>query len=176
MEITKAISKTRALNIYGHLCRQNNYKETLYIITGSIRMITMGYPTSQVIFIHHLQGMLHHAKFGKIKVKVKLFSRVQLFATPLSRQEYWSGLPFPSPEYLPDQGLNLHLQQVSCIAGGFCTIEPTGKPQMRAQMREQVLNVDSKNHNSTHSSLNFSVFCSFFFFMCYQQHCFTLIK
>ena len=105
MEITKAISKTRALNIYGHLCRQNNYKETLYIITGSIRMITMGYPTSQVIFIHHLQGMLHHAKFGKMKVKVKLFSRVQLFATPLSRQEYWSGLPFPSPEYLPDPGI-----------------------------------------------------------------------
>ena len=43
------------------------------------------------------------------KVKVKLLSRVQLFATPwtiayqappsmgFSRQEYWSGLPFPSP-------------------------------------------------------------------------------
>ena len=22
-----------------------------------------------------------------------------------SRQEYWSGLPFPSPEYLPDSGI-----------------------------------------------------------------------
>ena len=22
-----------------------------------------------------------------------------------SRQEYWSGLPFPSPEYLPDPGI-----------------------------------------------------------------------
>ena len=44
-----------------------------------------------------------------MKVKVKLFSRVRLFATPwtvayqasrsmgFSRQEYWSGLPFPSP-------------------------------------------------------------------------------
>ena len=43
------------------------------------------------------------------KVKVKSLSRVGLFATPLtvahqappsmgfSRQEYWSGLPFPSP-------------------------------------------------------------------------------
>ena len=27
----------------------------------------------------------------------------------LSRQEYWRGLPFPSPEDLPDQGLNLGL-------------------------------------------------------------------
>ena len=46
---------------------------------------------------------------GKVKVKVKLLSRVQLFATPwtaayqappsmrYSRQEYWSGLPLPSP-------------------------------------------------------------------------------
>ena len=45
----------------------------------------------------------------KWKVKVKLLSRVQLLATPwtaayqapppmgLSRQEYWSGLPLPSP-------------------------------------------------------------------------------
>ena len=46
---------------------------------------------------------------GKRKVKVKSLSRVRLFATPwtvahqaplsmgFSRQEYWSGLPFPSP-------------------------------------------------------------------------------
>ena len=46
-------------------------------------------------------------------------SCVQLFATlwtvarqgPLSmgfsRQEYWSGLPFPSPGHLPDPGLTL---------------------------------------------------------------------
>ena len=46
--------------------------------------------------------------------KVKSLSRVQLFATPwtvayqappslgFSRQEYWSGLPFPSPGDLPD--------------------------------------------------------------------------
>ena len=27
-----------------------------------------------------------------------------------SRQEYWSGLPFPSPGDLPDQGLNSGLQ------------------------------------------------------------------
>ena len=45
---------------------------------------------------------------------MKLLSRVQLFATPwtvayhtplsmgFSRQEYWSGLSFPSPKDLPD--------------------------------------------------------------------------
>ena len=51
--------------------------------------------------------------------KVKSLSRVQFFATPwtvayqapqsmeFSRQEYWSGLPFPSPGYLPDPGIKL---------------------------------------------------------------------
>ena len=50
-------------------------------------------------------------------MKVKLLSRVQLFATPwtvayqappslwFSRQEYWSGLPFPSPGDLPNPGI-----------------------------------------------------------------------
>ena len=49
--------------------------------------------------------------------KVKSLSHVQLFATPwtvayqaspsmgFSRQEYWSGLPFPSPEDLPHSGI-----------------------------------------------------------------------
>ena len=48
---------------------------------------------------------------------VKLLSRVRLFAIlwsvayqaspsmEFSRQEYWSGLPFPSPEDHPDQGI-----------------------------------------------------------------------
>ena len=48
---------------------------------------------------------------------MKSLSRVHLFATqwtvahhaPLfmgfSRQEYWRGLPFPSPEDLPDPGI-----------------------------------------------------------------------
>ena len=57
----------------------------------------------------------------KWKVKVKSLSHVRLFATrwtvayqapqfmEFSRQEYWSGLPFPSPWDLPDPGSNLGL-------------------------------------------------------------------
>ena len=40
------------------------------------------------------------------------------------RQEYWSGLPFPSPGDLPDPGIKCGfpaLQVVSCIAGEFFT-------------------------------------------------------
>ena len=54
-------------------------------------------------------GAISFSNAWKWKVKVKLLSRVRLFATPwtaahqappsmgFSRQEYWSGVPLPSP-------------------------------------------------------------------------------
>ena len=43
----------------------------------------------------------------------------------LSRQEYWSGLPFPSSGDLPDPGIKL---ECPALASGFFTPEPPGKP------------------------------------------------
>ena len=40
------------------------------------------------------------------------------------RQEYWSGLSFPSPGHLPDPGLKL---ESPALAGIFFTTEPPGK-------------------------------------------------
>ena len=42
-----------------------------------------------------------------------------------SRQEYWSGLPFPSPGNLPDPGIE---PSPPALAGGFFTTEPPEKP------------------------------------------------
>ena len=67
-----------------------------------------------------------------------MFSHVRLFATPwtavcqaplsmeFSRQEYWSGLPFPTPGDLPDPGIE---PASPALAGGFFTAEPLWKPQ-----------------------------------------------
>ena len=61
------------------------------------------------------------------------FSHVQLFATPwtvdheaplsmgFSRQEYWSGLSFPSPGDLPNQGIQPTSFMSPALAGGFFT-------------------------------------------------------
>ena len=58
-------------------------------------------------------------------------SRVQLFVIPwtvschapvamgFSRQEYWSGLPFPPPEALPDLGMETMFLVSPGLAGGF---------------------------------------------------------
>ena len=66
-----------------------------------------------------------------------LLSHVQLFVTPwilarqiplsmgFPRQEYWSGLPFPSPGDLPDPGIE---PRSPVLAGGFFITEPPGKP------------------------------------------------
>ena len=43
------------------------------------------------------------------------------------RQEYWSGLPFPSPGDLLDPGFK---QQSPALAGGFSTTEPPRKPHI----------------------------------------------
>ena len=76
---------------------------------------------------------LHH-------VCVQSLSRVQLSATPrtvarqaplsmgLSRQEYWSGVPFPSPGDLPD----VETESASpTLASGFLNIELPRKPSFR---------------------------------------------
>ena len=45
------------------------------------------------------------------------------------RQEYWSGLPVPSPGDLPDPGIKLTSLDSPPLVGGFFTIAPPRKPQ-----------------------------------------------
>ena len=84
-----------------------------------------------------LENFEHYFTSVWKKVKLKSLSRVQLFATPwtvayqaslsmgFSRQEYWSGLPFPSPGYLPDPGVEPRSPTLEADA---LTSEPPGKP------------------------------------------------
>ena len=65
---------------------------------------------------------------------------VSLFATPWTvslqallsmefpKQEYWSGLLFPTPRDLPDPRIKPVSLALPALAGGFFTIVPFGKP------------------------------------------------
>ena len=76
---------------------------------------------------------------------VQMLSCVLLFVTswtiahqvPLSmgfpRQEYWGGLPFPSPGERPDPGIKPIPPASPALAGRFFTTEPPGKPRLRAR-------------------------------------------
>ena len=69
----------------------------------------------------------------------QLLSRVQLSVTPwtvahqdplfmaFSRQEYWSGLPFPVPGDLPNPGIELSSLACSALVRWFFTTAPLGK-------------------------------------------------
>ena len=76
----------------------------------------------------------------KKRKKVKSFSCVRLFVTPRTvayqappsmgfcRQEYWSGLPFPSPGDLLDTGIEaVSLVPPASVGRSFAT-KPPGKP------------------------------------------------
>ena len=81
----------------------------------------------------------YKVKFSNISIQkdrkkmIKYTKKVGVLLFP--RQEYWSGLPFPSPGDLPDPGIE---PTSPALAGRFFTIEPPGMPhQMKQILREK---------------------------------------
>ena len=56
----------------------------------------------------------------------------------LFRQEYWSGLPFPSPGELPDPGVKDTSPVSPVLGGGFLTTEPLGKPNLHLNLHAEI--------------------------------------
>ena len=88
------------------------------------------------LLVSRLPSLETHWILEKIE-KVKSLSCVQLFVTPwtiaykgppsmeFSRQEYWSGLPFPSPGDLPNPGIEPRSPALQAVA---LPSEQPGKP------------------------------------------------
>ena len=68
-----------------------------------------------------LPGMQHDAEGGMI-----VTSQAPL-SMGFSRQEYWSGLPFPSPGILPAPGIEPASLTPPALTNRFFTTEPPGK-------------------------------------------------
>ena len=110
-------------------------------------------------------------------------SVVSSFATPWTvahqaplsmgfpRQEYWSGLPFPSPGDLPHPGIKLRSPS---LASRFFTTTPPGKPfnflplikfslsancTPTLQPTQTCIHTHTYTHTHTHSSLNHQKKC-----------------
>ena len=79
---------------------------------------------------------------------MKTLSHVRLFVTPwtiayqaspsmgFSRQEYWSGLPFPSPGDLPDSGIEPGSPALEADA---LTSEPPGKQILEGKKNNLII-------------------------------------
>ena len=119
-----------------HYC---NRESLLFLVSASLSVSASFFP--QTSFFHLMENMTIHSLqasplyFFVYKVKVKSLSRVRLFAIPwtvvyqaslsmgFSRQEYWSGLPFPSPGDLPDPGIK---PRSPALQGDALPSEPPG--------------------------------------------------
>ena len=88
-----------------------------------------------------------------------MLSHVRLFVTPwtaacqtllsmeLSRQEYWSGLPFPTPEDLPDPPeIKPMFLAYPALAGRFVTTVP-----QKYKKTQQILKNKSHTHTNTYT-------------------------
>ena len=56
-----------------------------------------------------------------------------------SRQEYWSGLPFPTPGDLPDPGIELVSLAFPALVGGFLITSATWEAHLSVQWYPNVL-------------------------------------
>ena len=94
--------------------------------------------TKNFYFVFHLFWLLYYYFFFKLESEsVKSLCHVRLFSTPqtvahqaslsmgCSRQEYWSGLPFPSPGDLPKPDIKprSHALQANSLPS-----QPPGSP------------------------------------------------
>ena len=126
------------------------FSHILYIAAKSLQLcLTLcdprdssppGSPVPGIIQARTLEWVaISFSNAWKWKVKVKLLSRVQLFATPwtaayqaplsmgFSRQEYWSGVPLPSLFTL------CTLQRKKSLQWGVKTPHTTSEPHIQSQ-------------------------------------------
>ena len=106
--------------------------------------------------------------YCRLEICACVLSHVPLCATPwtvacqaplsmeFSRQEYWSGLPFPPPGDLPDAGIKPVSPLSPSLAGGFFTPVPLGMPLRNPGAGKSVtlLNVSGKTHKSSWFYIN----------------------
>ena len=112
-----------------------SFSSETYSRTKSLYIFTL--PLHFVFLIFCLFHVPFPLSLSSTESEVKSPRRVRLFATPwtvahqaspsmgFSRQEYWSGLPFPSPGDLPHPGIE---PRFPILQADTLTSEPPGKP------------------------------------------------
>ena len=76
-------------------------------------------------------------------------ARQALLSMEFSRQEYWSGLPLPTPGELPNLGNEPAYLASPILAGGFFTAEPLEK----SNSTSDILTAKSDYCNATWSTI-----------------------
>ena len=75
--------------------------------------------------------VLNHFSLVQFFLALWTVAHQALLSMGFSRQEYWSGLPFPSPGDLPNPGMEPVSRVTSALQTDSSPAEPLGKPQTR---------------------------------------------
>ena len=134
MSAGQATQLFNASSVVGHVIKRPSSLVPIHICPSMCLFPRLPCPRSSSLpLFKPLTSLLRYRK----EKKVKSLSRVRLFVTPwtaayqatpsmeFSRQEYWSGLPFPSPGDLPDPGIKLRSPALQADA---LPSKPPGKP------------------------------------------------
>ena len=110
---------------------------------GSLSLLQGNFPTQELNWdLLHFRQILYELSYqGSKNTGTKSLQSCLTLATPwtvacqtplsmgFSRQEHWSGLPFPSPGDLPDPEIEPASPVPPALAGRLFTSEPPGKLQ-----------------------------------------------
>ena len=113
-------------NTFKHSLTELRY--TFYLTNGTDFLLTVGTSTSLSNYFNKLDLEIGEVKsLSRVRLSATLWT-VAYQAPPsmgFSRQEYWSGLPFPSPGNLPNPGIE---PRSPALEADALTSEPPGKP------------------------------------------------
>ena len=101
-----------------------------------ILKVEMGFQNHQLPELVTSQVALSHFSHVQLSATLWTVARQAPPSMGFSRQEYWNGLPGPSPGNLPDPGIKPTLHYVSCIAGMFFTMSATWETKTNCKTTE----------------------------------------
>ena len=125
---------------YGIFLDQGSNLCFLHWQEDSVLLSHQGSPLSWILIWEEKREMFEVVTEKYYKCFLCVLSQVRLFVTPwtiarqaplsmeFSRQEYWSGLPFPPPGDLPNPGIKPRSFASPALASRFFTTELPGKP------------------------------------------------
>ena len=79
------------------------------------------------LFVYVIYSQMNHRVYSVMSHSLWPYGQAPL-SMEFSRQEYWSGLPFPTPGDLSDPGIKPTFLPSPALAGRFFTTGVTGNP------------------------------------------------
>ena len=105
---------------------------------------SLGYtPETNTLYINYACVHAKSLSCGHLSATLWTIAHQAALSMGFSRQKYWSGLPWPPPEDLPDPGVKPASLASPALAGGFFTTSTTQEAH-KSTVRQRKIKIKSK--------------------------------